>query len=54
MEFFRGFTAMIVMLVWLAGSVLSRVLGGWWGLAVYIIGSTAYAVWCRLLERSMK
>lgn len=53
MELFKGFVIMVTWLMWLAGSVLSKALGGWWGLIVYIVGSACYAAWTKMLRRSL-
>lgn len=48
----KRITALVVWITWLTGAVYMQYLAGWRGIAIYIIGSVTYAVWCRLLGRS--
>lgn len=50
----KGMIAAIVWVVWISGALAIQYMCRWQGLAIYLVGSVLYAVWCRLLERSMK
>lgn len=41
-------------MLWLAGAVGIKMLGGWWAVSIYLIGSVLYAVFCRLFGKGFE